>query len=87
MDCTHLRYPTVEQLLLIDISSNINLPSVLYLRYTSLVLRTEATRKHKVQSNCYFRDEKKKEIRKRRNKDRNMQVPLSSSWLDDRGKI
>ena len=86
MDCTQLRYPAIEQLLLIDISSDKNLPSVLYLRYTSLVLRTEATRRHKVQSNCYFRAEKT-ELRKRRKKDRNMQVPLSSSWLDDRGKI
>ena len=46
MDYKHLRYPTVEQLLLLDISSNNNLPSVLYPRYASLVLRTEVNRKH-----------------------------------------
>ena len=42
MDCKHLRYPTVEQLLLIDISSDKNLPSVLYLRYTAQQFKATA---------------------------------------------
>jgi len=58
MDCTHLRYPTVEQLPLIDISSNKNLPFVLYLRYTSLVFALRRLVSTTVQSNCYFRAEK-----------------------------
>ena len=76
MDCKHLRYPTVEQLLLIE---------WYFEQQQSVVCPLSSLYRTTVQGNCYFRAEKTK-LRKRRKKDRNMQVPLPSSWLLTEGK-
>ena len=73
MDCTHLRYPTVVTVA----TYRVIFRATTLCRLSSIFA---------IPHNSYFRAEKK-ELRKRKKKDRNMKVPLSSSWLDDRGKI